>query len=453
MYRAAEVSRIAKDSGAKVWVTVPRVWAQQGPSSVEDTDVQYVVTTEMTAFASDDASLPENQELASGPLPTTLPTITLTEILESHHGKVPERPQVQSSDTALFIYTSGTTGPPKAAMTTHGNLCFVGNAYAANNGLDNQEEVIFAMAPLVHVTGMAMHVASWLVNACTLVVAHRFHPKIALQQMQQHGVTWTTGTSTAYQSMMQLQRDAPYNLPTLDFAGVGGSSVPSAVTKQFYELFNVQMQPGYGLTETTGSVTSTQGRQSPRIDEATGVVSAGPTVTGVQIMIADDEGRPLAAHEQGEVLVKGPGVAAGYWQRQDDETFRDDGWTHTGDIGFMDEDDWLYIVDRKKNLIVASGYKIWPREVEEVLYKHSAVNEVAVVGAPDKYRGETVVAFVALNNNATVTEQELIDYCRGEIAAYKVPSRILRKSELPKNFNGKIQVRELKSETAEGGIV
>lgn len=448
MYRATEVSRIAKDSGAKVWITAPRTWQQQGPASIEDTDLQQVVITEMTDFAAPDTTLPENREAADGPLPSDLPATALTHILDDYADITPVRPDLQPTDTALFAYTSGTTGPPKAAMTTHANLCFVGQTYATDNDLDNEDEVIFAMAPLVHITGLAMHFASWLMTSCMLVVAHRFHPKFTLQQMKQHGVTWTTGTATAYQAMMQVEQQDPYNITTLDFAGAGGSSVPEPVTQQFYELFNVQLQPGYGLTETTGAVTSTMGRQTPRVDETTGVVSVGPALSGVEIMIVDDHDQPLPPHEQGEVLIKGPGVVAGYWQRSDEDTFRPDGWARTGDVGFLDENGWLYIVDRTKNLIVASGYKVWPREVEDVLYRHPAIHEAAVVGVPDEYRGETVVAFVALNDGATATEEELTAYCRGEIAAYKVPSRIKFKPELPKNFNGKIQVRELKAETS-----
>lgn len=448
MYRANEMSRIAKDSGAKIWITAPRTWEDQGPASIQNSVIEHVVVTEMTDFASKDSILPENRETAQGPLPETLPVTALTSILEEFGNRTPQRPALTATDTALFAYTSGTTGPPKAAMITHGNLCFVGESYAADNNLDNQDEVIFAMAPLVHITGLAMHIASWLMTASMLVVAHRFHPRITLQQMKQHGVTWTTGTATAYQSMMQIEQDDEHNVTTLDFAGAGGSSVPTAVAQQFHEFFNVQLQPGYGLTETTAAATSTLGRQVPRIDEATGVVSVGPALSGIEIMITNDQGQPLEAHEHGEVLVRGPGVAAGYWQHPDDETFRTDGWARTGDVGFLDEDNWLYIVDRTKNLIVASGYKVWPREVEDVLYKHPAVQEVAVVGAPDEYRGETVVAFVSLDDDAKVTAKDLINYCRSEMAAYKVPSRIVRKSELPKNFNGKIQVRDLKAETA-----
>lgn len=449
MYRAREISIIAADSGARVWVTTPKIWEQQGSKSVPGTALERVVTTELTDFASPGDNLPGTEETAQAELPTPLPVSSLKALLQTHAGRKPERPQLTPSDIALFAYTSGTTGPPKAALTSHGNLCFVGHAYATANTIAQADQVAFALAPLVHITALAMHLAAWLTVANKLVLAYRFNPKVTLEQMAHHGVTSTVGTATAYQAMLQVHRKEPHSVTTLEFAGAGGSSVPAAVTREFKEAFGIELQPGYGLTETTGAVTSTLDRVPPRVETTTGVVSVGPTLPGFELKIVDDDGHSLSAHQRGEVLVRGAGVAAGYWKRDDDDTFRSDGWARTGDVGFLDEDRWLYIVDRTKNLIVASGYKVWPRDVEDVLYNHPAVQEAAVVGAPDEYRGETVVAFIALKDGSTATSADLIDYCRAEMAAYKVPSKIVYKSELPKNFNGKIRVRDLKAEGAQ----
>lgn len=448
MYRSGEISRIAKDSGAKIWVTSPNVWQEQGEAAIEGTQIEHVVTTEMNDMAPGSLETPKNQEAAKGPLPAVLPTTALLDIFETMSGKAPERSPLAPSDMALFTYTSGTTGPPKAAITSHENLCYVGYTYADDNGLANTDQVIFAMAPLVHITGLAMHISSWLTTSCMMIVAYRFHPEITVQQIIKYGATWTTGTATAYQAILQTDPDQLKQINTLDFTGAGGSPVSAAVTRQVFDTLSVQLQPGYGLTEVTAAITTTMDRHVPRIDENSGVVSVGKPLTGSEVMIIDANDNPLPAFNEGELITRGPGAVQGYWQLENDGTFMEEGWVRTGDIGFLDEEGWLYIIDRSKNLIVASGYKVWPREVEDVLYEHPAIHEVSVVGAPDEYRGETVVAFVSLRKDATATEQELIDFCREKIAAYKVPSRIAMKSELPKNFNGKIQVRELKAAAA-----
>lgn len=454
MYRAREVQKIAQDSRPVGWVTSPDVWARQGEDSVQGTTIRNVLLTRFSDFGADLPDIFEGLEDAPVEIADRPGVRALATVVEENCGRTPKRADLRADDVALLTYTSGTTGPPKGALTSHQNLQWVGRAYAAFNDVAGPDQVLMGTAPLVHITGLAMHLGSWLTEACELVLGYRFDAAVHLDQMERHCVTWTTGATTVYLAMLRVLAHRPRDLGALRFLGCGGAPVPTEMASRIRSAFGTDLKPGYGLTESTAAVSSTpQGVDAP-IDADSGIISVGEVLFDTRVRIADAEGNTVPMGERGEVLLSGPGIVSGYWENEEASASAFvDGWLKTGDVGFLDAQGWLYIVDRTKNMIVASGYKVWPREVEDVLYAHEAVREVAVVGAPDEYRGETVVACVALAEDVDASswpqmQEALRTYCKENLAAYKVPSRFLLKDELPKNFNGKIQHRELRAEAA-----
>lgn len=452
MYRTREVQKIHQDARPICWVTSPDIWERQGAESVEGSTVRHVLLTRHDDFGE---GLPESfagfeSDLVAPEGDSRVQS--LLAVVESHRGRLPDRPPVTSDDVAALTYTSGTTGPPKGALTSHRNLLWVGRAYAAFNNVAGPDQVVMGTAPLVHITGLAMHFGSWLTEASEFVLGYRFDAKIHLDLMERHRVTWTTGATTVYLAMLRELGHRRRDLSALRFLGCGGAPVPSEMVGRIRDAFGIDLKPGYGLTESTAAVTSTpQDSQAP-VDPDSGIISVGQALFDTRMRIVDVDGHPLPVGERGEVTLAGPGIVAGYWENDEaTETAFAEGWLRTGDVGFIDRSGWLYIVDRTKNMIVASGFKVWPREVEDVLYAHPSLREVAVVGVPDEYRGETVVACVSLAEEVKPEgwpelQGELRAYCKKSMAAYKVPSRFILKEELPKNFNGKIQHRELRAE-------
>lgn len=449
MYRAPEVNKIATDSEPLVMVTANETWAAQGKESIAGTTVKVVITTGMADYATD---VPAALVRSADSVRDTA-VLDLMELVETHDGAVAPAATIDPDDTAIFTYTSGTTGPPKGALTSHANLVWAGAAYPAFNGIAGSDQVLICTAPLVHITGLALHLSAWVNHGSKFVLAYRFEPNVFLDQIEEHQVTWTTGAATAYIALLQAARKQPRDVSSLRALGSGGAPIPTEMANAIQEVFGVKLQPGYGLTESTAAVSSTPTGVDPVVDPESGIISVGLPMFDTQLRIEGPDGTEVPSGERGEVCLKGCGIISGYWRNEEASraTFRD-GWLRTGDVGFVNDEGWLFIVDRTKNMIIASGYKVWPREVEDVLYRHPAVNEAAVVGVPDDYRGETVSAFVSLADDGAQrpTAEELIAYCKESLAAYKVPRRITFMDELPKNFNGKIQHRDLKQLAVDG---
>jgi long-chain acyl-CoA synthetase len=372
----------------------------------------------------------------------------LLDLAEEHAG-APGRDGLVTAapaDVAVLTYTSGTTGPPKGAMNTHGNIAFGARAYRDLLGVTG-DDVILGIAPLYHVTGLIGHIALALATGAPLVLAHRFDAAEVARLAAHHRTTVAIAAITAYIAMVDGAPDA--DLSSLRRAYSGGAPIPPAVVERIREQTGMTIRPVYGLTETTGPTHLGLPDRDPPVHAATGALSVGLAVPGTRVRILDAQGEPLGAGEEGEVAMAGPQVVPGYWE-QPTETASAirDGELRTGDIGVLDEDGWLYIVDRSKDMIVASGFKVWPREVEDVLYEHPAVREAAVVGVPDSYRGETVWAYVSLHQGAAAEECELVAHCRTRLAAYKYPRSVLVLDELPKTPTGKILRRELRARAA-----
>jgi long-chain acyl-CoA synthetase len=372
-------------------------------------------------------------------------TQDLVELTREYAGQKPPSVSYGADDTALLVYTSGTTGEPKGAMNTHGNVTFTAQVYRDWVGV-RDGECVLGIAPLFHITGLIGHIAlTWLV-AGPLVLAYRFEPGVMLDAVAEYQPAFTVGAITALIALMNHPDAKPDSLASFRAVYSGGAPVPPSVVEAFEAQFGIQIRVAYGLTETTSPATLTpRHRQSP-VDPDFGALSVGVPTYNTQVRIANTEtGEPLANGEEGEILFKGPQVVPGYWNKPEEtsKTIRD-GWLYTGDIGILNAVGWLFLVDRKKDMINAAGYKVWPREVEDVLYTHPAVREAAVVSTPDEYRGENVKAVLSLKPGADVTADEVIEFCRARMAAYKYPRAVEFMPELPKTATGKILRRQLR---------
>jgi long-chain acyl-CoA synthetase len=327
-------------------------------------------------------------------------------------------------------------------MNTHGNVAFNAQTYREWAGV-GRDDVILGVAPLFHVTGLIAHVALSLLIGAPLVLAHRFEPATVVDAIREHRATFTVGSITVFIALMHAPNASKDALSSLSTIFSGGAPIPPITVRSYQEVSGHYIHNIYGLTETTSpSHAVPRGATSP-VDERSGALSIGVPTYNTMSRIVDDDGNDLPAGEVGEITVSGPQVVPGYWNKAE-ETARafPGGALRTGDVGFMDPRGWFYVVDRKKDQINVSGYKVWPREVEDVLYEHPAVREAAVVGAPDPYRGETVVAFVSLKGAAEPAE--LVDFCRQRLAAYKYPRRVRIVDEVPKTPSGKMLRRELR---------
>lgn len=358
-------------------------------------------------------------------------------------GPPPSSDMPGANDLALICYTSGTTGTPKGAMLSHGNL-----AYQATAGIDfygmGPGDSILTIAPLFHITGMGHHLALALGNGLPMVLTYRFEPETVLQLIDRYSPTYTIGAITAFISIMVMAAGDDKRVSKLKVVYSGGAAVPESVVRQFEERFGVYIHNAYGMTETCSVTIEVPFGEHAPVDPKSGSLSIGKAYPWTLVSVVDEDGRAVPAGTVGELVTAGPQVGVGYWGKPEEtaNTFRRDG-VHTGDVAFIDENGWIYIVDRLKDLVVVSGYKVWPREVEDVLYKHPAVREAAVVGIPDPYRGETIAAYLALEPGAVVSDEELKVHCRKVMAAYKCPTQFTIVSELPKTASGKVLRRLL----------
>ena len=440
MYKQAEVTHILNDSGAKILVTLESLFADVIEQLVENTNLQAVITTSELDFL--DEALPS---LLKGieRRPTTGARDFL-ELIGEYKNRQPEPISLTGDDMALLTYTSGTTGPAKGAIISHANIVFNSELLHAWIALTNDDSIL-AIPPLFHATGLIACITTSFVAPSALILFYRFDTVTAAELIEYHKANYTAGAITAFSAFLNTSDVEKYDMSSLTKVHSGGAPISAAVVDEYEKKFGVKIYPAYGMTEATATaVLAPFGSQTP-VDPDTGTLSVGVPVSDVDMRIIDEQGNDVPIGEVGEVLIRSPGVVKGYWQ-QPDETAHAivNGELRTGDIGFMDEKGWLYLIDRKKDLIIASGYKVWPREVEDVLYKHAAVREAAVIGVPDEYRGEAVKAFVSLKPDAIAREEELINYCRELLAAYKRPAAIEILDDLPKSPSGKILKRELR---------
>jgi acyl-CoA synthetase (AMP-forming)/AMP-acid ligase II len=348
-------------------------------------------------------------------------------------------------DTALIQYTSGTTGAPKGAELTHGNVTANCELIRAFFGI-GPADVLLGVVPWFHITGMEVQLNLMAYTGATLVALHRFDVETALRAIQRYRCTVTTLIATINVAILNHEATPSYDLTSLRLCTSGGAPVPAEIARRWEATTGHALVEGYGLTETTAPTHSNPPHR-PRY----GTVGVPLPYTGVRIVSLEDGVTEMASGESGEIAVRGPMVTKGYWGRPEaTEEAIPDGWLRTGDIGRVDEEGYFTIEERKKDLIKASGYSVFPAEVEAIMYRHPAVAEVGVVGVPDPYRGEDVLAFVVRRTGATATERELVEWCRAEMAVYKAPRTVRFVPALPKTGSGKIVKRALREQARAG---
>ena len=444
MNKQRELTELLTDSGATVLVVMESLYRDVASKVVPGTEVRTVITTseleyqtrnDPRVFAGVERIACEGAEDMAG-------------LLERFAGQAPPPVTLGPDDIAFLTYTSGTTGPPKGAMTTHRNVVFNAQTYRDWVGLTS-DDVVLGVAPLFHITGLIAHIAISLLIGAPLILMYRLDPAVTIETIRDEKATFTVGSITVFIALMNAPGAEKESLATLTKIFSGGAPIPPSTVVAFKNTFGTYIHNIYGLTETTSPSHGTPlGTEGP-VDEASGALSVGVPTYDTIVQIVDDEGNDLPVGEIGELVTTGPQVVAGYWNKPE-ETAKalPGGSLHTGDVGYMDAEGWFYIVDRKKDQINAGGYKVWPREVEDVLYEHEAVREAAVVGVPDEYRGETVKAFVSLRPGKTVSEADLIAFTKERMAAYKYPRQIEFLDEVPKTVTGKVLRRELRGEQA-----
>ncbi|MFN8204087.1 MAG: long-chain fatty acid--CoA ligase [Solirubrobacteraceae bacterium] len=340
-------------------------------------------------------------------------------------------------DTAVILYTSGTTGTPKGAELTHANLRR--NADVSRAMFDiGPDDVVLGALPLFHSFGQTCAMNATLAGGGTLTLIPRFDPGKALEILQRDRVTVFAGVPTMYGAMLHYPQRDRFDLSALRVCASGGAAMPVEVMRGFEQAFGCRVLEGYGLSETSPVASFNQP------DRPSKPGSIGTPIEGVEMKVVDDDGHDLPVGEVGEIVIRGHNVMKGYLGRPDAtaQAIRA-GWFHTGDMARVDEDGYFFIVDRKKDMIIRGGYNVYPREVEEVLYEHPAVREAAVVGVPHDEWGEEIGAAVALKEGACVSADELREYVKENVAAYKYPRKIWFVDELPKGPTGKILKREI----------
>jgi long-chain acyl-CoA synthetase len=361
-------------------------------------------------------------------------------------GRAGEVPNVRSrdEDLAALVYTSGTTGKPKGAMLTHGNL--VANLDQVSQVpllAEGASDVALLVLPLFHIYALNAVLGLTLRNGATALMFERFEPTQTLDAIERHRVTVMFGAPPMYVALLNTPGLDARDLSSVRLAVSGAAGLPGAVFSEFQERTGVTIWEGYGLTETAPVLTSNAVGEAPKPN------SIGKPVPGVELRLMDEHDEDVEDGDPGEIVVRGPNVFQGYWR---DETATanavHDGWFKTGDVAYADEDGYLFLVDRKKDLIIVSGFNVYPREVEDVLMRHPKVADTAVIGVAHPYTGEAVKAIVVLKPGERATEEEIIEHCRRSIARFKCPQFVEFVAELPHTMTGKVLKRALRDEGA-----
>ena len=355
------------------------------------------------------------------------------------HSATPAWPDAADTDDAVILYTSGTTGQPKGAQLTHGGLTSNARLTAETLLSNAPDDVMLGCLPLFHVFGLTCGLNATVTAAGTLTLLPRFDPGAALGIIARDKVTIFEGVPTMYAAMLHHQHADPPALASLRLCVSGGAAMPLEIMRGFEAKFGCVILEGYGLSETSPVASFNHP------DKVRKPGSIGTPVRGVEMRLVDSEGNDVPPGEIGEIAIRGHNVMKGYWGKPEATAEAiPDGWFRTGDLARMDEDGYYFIVDRKKEMIIRGGYNVYPREIEEVLHEHPAVAGAAVIGIPHPELGEEVGAAIALKPGATAEPDELRQFARARVAAYKYPRYVWLVSELPKGPTGKILRREVR---------
>lgn len=451
-YTPRELQHQLQDSGAETIILISGLYDRLAQIR-EHTMVKNVILTDIpTTLGWPFNRLVEKQVRASGIMKDVPPGPGLYNfhaLLNGASGK-PSRTPVTADDVVLFQYSGGTTGTPKAAMLTHRNLVSnVAQMEAWFATAEAGKEKILGALPFFHVYGMSVAMLFGLSIGAELVITPDPRNRdLILQIIQNERITLYPGVPTSYVAINNHPKVKEYNLRSIKACLSGGAALPVEVAQQFESLTGGKLREGFGMTESSPVISANPINGEARV----GSIGLPLPNTEVQIVSlepdANGDYQPLPQGQEGELLARGPQVMKGYWNRPDEtvKTINRQGWLHTGDIAKMDEDGYFYIVDRKKDLIIASGYNVVPREVEEVLFMHPAVLEAAVAGVMDPKRGETVKAYVVLKEGQNANEEEIRSFCKENLAPYKVPTAVEFRKDLPKSQIGKVIRRLLVEE-------
>lgn len=447
-YMERELEYQMKDSGAKAIITLDILFPRVS-KIIANTDLKNVIVTAIKDYLPFPKNLvyPFIQKKQYGIIVNVKHegrNHLYTEIMKHPAAELKEYDFNFEEDLALLQYTGGTTGFPKGVMLTHKNL--VANAAMCNAWLykcKQGEETVLAILPFFHVYGMTAVLILSVMQAQKMVLLPKFDVETTLKTIQKQKPTLFPGAPTIYIALLNHPDLKKYDLSSIDSCISGSAPLPVEVQEQFEEVTGGKLVEGYGLTESSPVTHANFLWDKKRVKGSIGV----PWPDTDSVILSMENGEPLPPGEIGEIAVKGPQIMKGYWNRTDEtEQVLKDGWLLTGDLGYMDEEGYFYIVDRKKDMIIAGGFNIYPREIEEVFYEHPAIQEVVAAGIPDPYRGETVKVYVVLKEGFKATETELNEYSRKHLAAYKVPRLYEFRKELPKTAVGKILRRALVDE-------
>ncbi|MBN3944682.1 MAG: long-chain fatty acid--CoA ligase [Nostoc sp.] len=411
MLKSAEVSFILNDCAAKA-----------------------VITTQLQSEQVQQADLPELQHIliAEGSVTQGISLVQLMENASPYARAV----ELDRHAPASIVYTSGTTGFPKGATLSHGNI--ISNMYSHNRccGMQPDDRLLLYL-PLFHCFGQNAILNAGLNVCASIILQRRFKLEQALENISTNQVTMFFGVPTIYINLLNTDTSA-YRLENVRYYFSAAAPMPTEVAQNWLEKYGKFIHEGYGLTETSPCACYNH-------DLKYKLGSIGMPIENVEMKIVDADGHPVEPGEEGEIVIKGPNVMLGYWNRPfETAQVIKNGWFHTGDIGRMDEDGFFYIVDRLKDMINISGFKVYPSEVENVIYQHPAIAEAAVFGIPDRLKGEIVQANIVLKSGYAVTEEQIIDFCSRRIATYKLPRVINFVDSLPKNPTGKVLKRVLR---------
>lgn len=340
-----------------------------------------------------------------------------------------------ADDLAVLVFTSGTAGSPKAAMLTHGNLLAnLEQCQALPARSQGPDDVVLGLLPLFHIFGLNVVLGLSFVAGASVLLIERFDPQSALEAIANHGVTVVSGAPTMWAAWASLPGTRPTALTSVRLATSGAAKLDLQVQRTIKDRFGVDIMEGYGLTEASPVVTSGTGLEAPE-------GSIGVPLPGLWVRLVDADGQDALVGDPGELWVSGPNVFAGYWNDPDATGHAVDpnGWLHTGDVAVVDDDGFLFLVDRVKDLIIVSGFNVYPAEVEDVIASHPAVADVAVIGVPHPYSGEAVKAYVVVCDGVAVDEDDIIAYCEARLARYKCPQKVMFVAEIPHNATGKVQ--------------